>query len=65
MSYMRHIFREANRYANGLAKRGRTQPVDFVVFNETPYPEFVSFVNLDSNSLYLRRSANTLPLMPS
>ena len=50
----RHIFREANRCVDGLAKRGCTQPVDFVVFNEPLSLEFVSFVNSDANDLYLR-----------
>lgn len=33
---VKHVFREANRCAHGLAKRGRTQLVDFVVLNEPP-----------------------------
>lgn len=36
-----HVFREANRCAHGLAKRGRTQLVDFVVLNE---PLLLNFI---------------------
>ncbi|KAL0005381.1 hypothetical protein SO802_012942 [Lithocarpus litseifolius] len=59
-----HIFREAYRCADILAKRGCSQQEDFVVLLSPPSPEFVSFVCMDAAGLYLlRRSASTLPLV--
>ena len=59
------IFREVNRCVDWLAKRGCTMPIDFENYNVPPTPEIVAFENDDVNGLYLRRCANTLPILAS
>ena len=55
-----------NKIADGLARKGCLQQVDFVVFTTPPSPDFTSLVMFDVNSLYyLRRSANVVTAMDS
>ena len=59
-----HTFREVNRCADELAKRGCSQQEDFVILFNPPAPDIVSLVNEDANGLYyLRCSATTMPFM--
>ena len=52
MVVIRHCYREANRCADALARRGAILSQDFVVFLDPP-PEVTLFLNLDSaDTLY-------------
>lgn len=48
-----HTFREVNRCADGLAKRGCSQQEDFIVLLSLPSLEALSFVCMDAVGLYL------------
>ena len=55
-----HIFREANRVANKLAKEGCSSPFDFFMLENPDSIELCNILSSDAQGLYnLRRSANT------
>ena len=57
---IRHVFREANRGADCLAKGACSLTSDFVVFDSPPSPDLNVIVDADANRLYsLRLIANT------
>ena len=56
-----HVFREANRRANFLAKKGCCMREDFVIFDVSPSDELSRLLVSDRNGLYYyRQVANTL-----
>ena len=61
-----HTFREANRCADALARRGCSLQEDFVIFYFPPYVEIKSYVTTDANGMYYGRLATaTLATMAS
>lgn len=50
----RHVYREVNRCADHLAKRGSSLDVDFVVFSN-PLVDILSLVEADCRGLYVNR----------
>ena len=50
-----HTFREENRCADALSRRGCSLQEDFVVFDNPPSMEIESYVNSDANGLYYGR----------
>ena len=50
----RHIYREANMYADHLAKLGAFMETDFVAFS-SPLVDIISFFEADSRGLYVNR----------
>ena len=63
---MQHVYREANKVADGLARKGCLQQADFAVFTNSPSPDITSFVMFDANGLYsLRRSATVVTALDS
>ena len=59
-----HTYQEANRAADGLAKKGCMQQEEFVILFNPPALDIVAFVNEDATGLYyVRCVANTLPFM--
>ena len=57
---IKHVFREANRGADCLAKGACSLTSDFVVFDSPPSPDLNVIVDADANRLYsLRLIANT------
>ena len=61
-----HVFREANRCANYLAKGGCTLDGDFVVLDTLISEELCIILDFDAFGLYsLRLVANTSPFMAS
>ena len=50
----KHIFREANRCADALARMGGLQEDEFIVF-ESPPVDISFLLEFDSNGLYLNR----------
>ncbi|KAK9988891.1 hypothetical protein SO802_029130 [Lithocarpus litseifolius] len=63
---IKHVFREANRGANSLAKGACSLTSDFVVVDVPPTPDLNVIVNSDANGLYsLRLIANTSPFVTS
>ena len=57
---IRHVFREANRGADCLAKGACSLTFDFVIFDVPPTPDLNVIVTADANGLYsLRLIANT------
>ena len=62
----RHVFREANRGADCLAKGACSLTSDFVIFDVPPTPNLNVIVDADANGLYsLRLIANTSPFVAS
>ena len=56
-----HVFREANRCADFLAKKGCSMREDFVIFDVSPSEELSRLLVSDRNGLYYyRQVANTL-----
>ena len=56
-----HVFREANRCADILAKKGCCMREDFVIFDVSPSDELSRLLVSDRNGLYYyRQVANTL-----
>ena len=56
-----HVFREANRCADFLAKKGCCMREDFVIFDVSPSDELNRLLVSDRNGLYYyRQVANTL-----
>ena len=63
---MEHVFREGNKCADALTKRGCSMPEDFVVFDLLPNCDISSLVNMDASSLYYcRLSGATLATLAS
>ena len=63
---IRHVFREANRGADCLAKGACSLTSDFVVFYSPPTFDLNVIVDADANGLYsLRLIANTYPFVAS
>ena len=63
---IRHVFREANRGVDSLAKGACSLTSDFVVFDVPPTPDLNVIVTADANGLYsLRLIANTSPYVAS
>ena len=63
---IRHIFQEANRGVDYLAKGGCTFAGTFVVLDFPYSEELCNILNSDASRLYsLRLTANTLPFMAS
>ena len=61
-----HVFREANRCADNLARAGCSFPGNFVVLDVSPNEGLCSILNADANGLCtLRLSARTSPFMAS
>ena len=61
-----HVFREANRGADCLAKGACSLTSDFVVFDFPLTPDLNVIVDADANGLYsLRLIANTYPFVAS
>ena len=61
-----HVFREANRCADNLARAGCSFNGNFVVFDAPPNDGLCNILNADTNGLYsLRLSARTSPFMAS
>ena len=55
-----HVFREANRVANKLAKEGCSSPFEFVILDNPDSVELCNILSSDAQGLYnLRHSANT------
>ena len=55
-----HVFREANRVADKLAKEGCSSPFDFVIIENPNSVELCNILSSDAQGLYyLRRSVNT------
>ena len=50
-----HTFREANRCADALARRGCSLQEDFVIFDFPPSVEIESYVTTDANGMYYGR----------
>ena len=60
-----HVFREANKCANLLAKKGCSLMENFVVFDTSPFDELNVLLEADRNGLYYyRHIANTLATWP-
>ena len=63
---IKHVFREANKRADSLAKGDCSLTSDFVVLDGPPTPNLNVIVNSDANGLYsLRLIANTSPFAAS
>ncbi|XP_065629619.1 uncharacterized protein LOC136067528 [Quercus suber] len=63
---VRHVFREANKGADSLAKGASSLTSDFVVLDVPPTPDLNVIVNSDANGLYsFRLIATTSPFMAS
>ena len=63
---IKHVFREANKGADSLAKGACSLTSDFVVFDVSPPPDLNVIVTADANGLYsLRLIANTSPYVAS
>ena len=63
---IRHIFREANKGPDSLAKGTCSLTSDFVVFDVSPTPDLNVIVTADANGLYcLKLIANTSPFVVS
>ena len=63
---IKHVFREANKGADSLAKGACSLTSDFVVFDVSPTPDLNVIVTADANGLYsLRLIANTSPYVAS
>ena len=63
---MGHVFREANKWTDFLAKRGCFMMENFVVFDTTPSNDLNVLLDADMNELYYyRRVVNTLASMVS
>ena len=63
---IKHVFREANKGADSLAKEACSLTFDFVVLDDLPTPNLNAIVNSDANGLYsLRLIANTSPFAAS
>ena len=61
-----HVFREANRCANFLAKKGYCMWEDFVIFDASPFDELDQLLVSDINGLYsYRQVATTLASVAS
>ena len=61
-----HVFREANKCADNLAKAGCSLPGNFVVLDVPPNEGLCSLLNADANGLCtLRLSARSSPFMAS
>ena len=61
-----HVFREANKCADNLAKAGCSLPGNFVVLDVPPNEGLCSILNADANGLCtLRLSARSSPFMAS
>ena len=61
-----HVFREANRYADNLARVGCSFSGNFVVLDAPPNDDLCNILNVDADGLYtLRLSARTSPFMAS
>ena len=61
-----HVFREANKCADNLAKAGSSLPGNFVVLDVPPNESLCSMLNADANGLCtLRLSARSSPFMAS
>nr|XP_023880347.1 uncharacterized protein LOC111992720 [Quercus suber] len=61
-----HVFREANKWADFLDKRGCSMMEIFVVFDTSPSDDLNVLLNADMNGLYYyRHFANTLASMAS
>ena len=61
-----HVFREANRCADYLAKNGCYMREDFVIFDVSPFNELDNLLVFDSNGLYYyRRVVSTLASVAS
>ncbi|KAK7837006.1 putative ribonuclease h protein [Quercus suber] len=61
-----HVFREANRCADYLAKFGCCMREDFVIYDAAPCDELDSLLNFDRNGLYsYRQVASTLAVVAS
>ena len=50
-----HVFREANKCADLLAKRGCSLMANFVVFDTSPFDELNVLLEPDRNGLYYYR----------
>ena len=63
---MGHTFREVNRCADALARRGCSLQDDFVIFDTPPSVEIESYVTTDANGMYYGRlNTATLATMAS
>lgn len=61
-----HVYWDANRGVDNLAKGGCSLSVDFIVLDVPPTVELCVILNFDAYGLYsLRLSATTLPFMAS
>ena len=61
---IKHVFREANKGADSLAKGACSLTSDFVVFDVSPIPDMNVIVTADANGLYsLKLMTNTLPFV--
>jgi len=61
-----HVFREVNRCADFLAKKGCYMWEDFVIFDASPFDELDKLVVSDINGLYsYRQVATTLASVAS
>ena len=61
-----HVFREANRCADNLARAGCSFSGNFVVLNAPSNDGLCNILNADADGLYsLRLSAKTSPFMAS
>ena len=64
---VRHVFREANRGANSLAKGACSLSSDFVVLDAPPTPEkgFVVLENRHYSEYYFLKPIETLQIYPT
>ena len=53
-----HVFREANKYTDLLAKKGCSLWDDFVQFDSPPSSDFEFVLAMDCNGLYVCRIVN-------
>ena len=53
-----HVFREANKCVDLLAKKGCSLWDDFVQFDSPPSSDFESVLSMDCNGLYVCRIVN-------
>ena len=61
-----HIFLEANRCTDVMARRGCLQYECFMLFNDPPSTNISSFVVSVANDMYyVRRYANSMPFLAS
>ena len=54
-----HVFREANKCADLLAKRGCSMMENFVVFDSSPYDDLNVLFDTDMNGLYYYKCVAT------